>query len=124
MDRPACNVQLRALVDDKLEQYNHTEIGLKVIVVMDVFEAFKAAPGRFLEKDKDGWWQEISDADAKGKISKQFISSGAKLNRVQHAARTPSNEDEDAGEKNNKLVCFSTRETAKSRHIELLLQVK
>jgi hypothetical protein len=55
--------------------------------------------GRFLEKDTNSWWQEVSDLDAKRKIAKLLVTTGTKMNWIQQhgvlLARAHHNEDDD-----------------------------
>jgi hypothetical protein len=95
------NIQLRSLVENHMEEYNATERGLKAIVIVKVLETVKAASGRFLEKDEHGWWQEVSEHDAKGKIAKLFLTVGTKLNRT----ILPHNE-RDIGERTSNSSIF------------------
>ena len=67
------NTHLRELVEAFMVEY-HT--ALKSIdkreVVYKVCSMIKARPGRFLEKDEDGWWRESHDVEALAKVAVLF----------------------------------------------------
>jgi hypothetical protein len=73
------NVHLRILVETYMEEYKATKLSSKM-VADKVFAMIKARPGRFLQKDSDGWWRESSDADALDKVNKTFLTARTKQN--------------------------------------------
>ena len=65
------NVVLRQLVELRLEEYNAARKGDKTTFTRDVVQLVK---GRFVKKDKDGWWEEVSEAYAREKVVRVFGS--------------------------------------------------
>jgi hypothetical protein len=121
-DHPG-NVKLRVLVDDCMDEYHAMEYGRKAVVVLKLFESVKADSScrLFFRKGYyNGWWQEIPDVDAKGKITKLFVNStGSKMNRIQQygVAQAQNNEDDHVDERTRNSSIFQPE----IRHHELLL---
>eukprot|EP00934_Nitzschia_sp_Nitz4_P002860 Nitzschia sp. Nitz4//scaffold21_size171442//55465//57003//NITZ4_002156-RA/size171442-processed-gene-0.11-mRNA-1//1//CDS//3329542396//2850//frame0 len=80
IQRHSGNVRFRALVDVLAVEYTSSTKSNKAAVVANVFDAIKASNGRFLCKDeKNGFWFEISDAEAMQKVTKTFLTAGTKM---------------------------------------------
>jgi hypothetical protein len=74
------NVLLRQLVELRLAEYSGARKGEKTNLTRRVVQSIKDASGRFLKKDNDGWWVEVSDTDARGKVAKTFGSTRVSAN--------------------------------------------
>jgi hypothetical protein len=74
------NVLLRQLVEIRLTEYSGTSKGDKTTLTRGIVQSIKDASGRFLKKDNDGWWVEVSDADAREKVVKTFGSTRLSAN--------------------------------------------
>ena len=72
------NERLRHLVQENLDTYMRKPKREKTVMTLQVMEAVKSSNGRFLEKDRAGWWIEVDDERARYKVSKAF--SAAKTN--------------------------------------------
>jgi hypothetical protein len=87
------NANLRLLVELRLDEYSRLARGAKGSCSDDVLRIIKESPGRFLRNDGDGWWVEVSDEDAREKITNTFISEQGKAGRNQRTRmRKLSNE--------------------------------
>ena len=64
------NVRLRYLCELQLDEYNASRKGDKSEVACRVVEQC----GRFLKRDSNGWWTEVSEDIAKDKVIKAFLS--------------------------------------------------
>ena len=73
----AGNVRLRHLVENQLDAYLKMRKGDKSVMARQVVEAVKQGNGRFLKKDRDGWWVEIDEELARDKVIKSFTSARA-----------------------------------------------
>lgn len=73
------NVYLRNLEESCMKEFMGTKLERKS-VIDTVYSAVKARSGRFLRQDKDGWWREISEADAKEKVRTTFHTVKTKQN--------------------------------------------
>eukprot|EP00339_Tiarina_fusa_P009864 CAMPEP_0117054296 /NCGR_PEP_ID=MMETSP0472-20121206/37631_1 /TAXON_ID=693140 ORGANISM="Tiarina fusus, Strain LIS" /NCGR_SAMPLE_ID=MMETSP0472 /ASSEMBLY_ACC=CAM_ASM_000603 /LENGTH=443 /DNA_ID=CAMNT_0004769833 /DNA_START=135 /DNA_END=1467 /DNA_ORIENTATION=- len=71
------NVRLRAMVESYIDEYISAPKGEKHLVPRKVLTVVRQDGGRFLKKEKDGWWVEVSCADALDKVSKLFLSTKA-----------------------------------------------
>jgi hypothetical protein len=65
-----------------------------VDVVSKVFAMIKARPGKFLQKDDDGWWRESSDTDAIDKVRKTFLSARTKEKKDDIPAHAGPDDDD------------------------------
>jgi hypothetical protein len=74
------NVHLRELVDAHKEDYHAApQSPDKMDVVYKVMSIIKNRSGRFLEKDYDGWWRELPDADVMEKVRTRFQRTNMKV---------------------------------------------
>ena len=81
------NVQLRTLVNSHMEEYKANKLQSKM-AVNKVISIIRARQGRFLSKDNEGWWRELSDLDAIDKVTKTFLTVRTNQNNEIRAART------------------------------------
>jgi hypothetical protein len=72
------NVWLRTIVESYMDEYIALAKGGKHIVIRKVLDAVRKDRGRFLKKERDDWWTEVSEADALDKITKLFWSVKAR----------------------------------------------
>ena len=70
-EHPA-NICLRHLVELHIEEYQMAPIGQKNVIASKIVLATKMGGGRFLKKRKDGWWEEVDDAESTMKVLKTF----------------------------------------------------
>jgi hypothetical protein len=66
------NQHLRALVDLIRDEYEGAQYGAKPAIAAKIVASIKQNRGRFLKKDKDGWWVEAPDKAAKEKVGHTF----------------------------------------------------
>ena len=59
------NVRLRQLVELHVATYKAAETGEKGMVTLEILRTINDASGRFLKKDSDDWWVEVSWEDAR-----------------------------------------------------------
>jgi hypothetical protein len=86
------NVHLRMLVEACSDKYHAARRSTeKLDVVLKVFAMIQASHGRFLRKDDDGWWRELTNVDAVDKVKKLFQRpvSTEKLQRDHSAHAKP-----------------------------------
>jgi hypothetical protein len=69
------NVRLRHLVELRLADYTVARKSEKTNLTREIVQTIKDSSARFLKKDHDGWWEEVSDEDAREKVSKTFGST-------------------------------------------------
>lgn len=67
------NVNLRHICESRLDLYNSSRKVDKAVLAIQVIEAL----GKFLKKETDGWWYEVSQEVAKDKVIKAFLSARA-----------------------------------------------
>ena len=81
------NVHLSEIVEASIDEYQAVQqsqdkmevvLKAKMEVVLKAISVVKARSGRFLEKDKDGWWREPHDVDVMEKLKKRFDRTIAK----------------------------------------------
>ena len=68
---------MRYLVDLHLVQYNKAPMGSKTMIAHKIVGAIKQRSGRFLKRDANGWWFEVSDEDAIDRVCAMFRTSRA-----------------------------------------------
>jgi hypothetical protein len=69
------NVRLRHLVELRLADYTVARKSEKTNLTKAIVQMIKDSSVRFLKRDLDGWWEEVSDEDAREKVSKTFGST-------------------------------------------------
>lgn len=69
------NVLLRNVIKAFVPEYRRTAKMEKGTVVWKVVALSKAMGVRFLKRDTNGWWQEVPDEVARGKVSMAFRTS-------------------------------------------------
>ena len=67
------NILLRTLVKTHLEEFKATKLRSKM-AVDSIISVIKAGRGRFLRKDDEGWWRELSNMEAIDKVTKTFLT--------------------------------------------------
>jgi hypothetical protein len=74
------NVWLRTIVESYMDQYISAPKGEKQNVIRIMRNLVRNDGGRFLKKERDDWWTEVSEADALDKITKlvQSVKASAK----------------------------------------------
>jgi hypothetical protein len=108
------NVKLRGLVDVHIDEYRATEKGLKRIVILQILESTKANSGRFLAQDQNGWWQEVSETEAKSKILKTILSVREKTGRDVTTSNFNVQRTEGASYENGSSFMFQREKRHKS----------
>ena len=68
------NMRMREIVDEHTAAYDEAKVGRKWKIAETIANTIKQSSGRFLERNNDGWWVEVSDEQARKKISKTFAS--------------------------------------------------
>ena len=80
-----------------------------MVITWKVVEALKGQGGRFLKRNADDWWVEISDEAAREKVSMTFRTS-LMMARKQVQAGVPEFEEMDKGKRrrmeNKSGPCF------------------
>jgi hypothetical protein len=74
------NVMLRRLIADYMPEYRNVPKKEKSHVAWKVMQAVKMLGGRFLKRQPNGWWVEVSDEVAKEKISMTYRTSRSLTN--------------------------------------------
>jgi hypothetical protein len=69
------NVRLRQLVELRLADYTVARKSEKTNLTREIVQMIKDSSVRFLKRDLDGWWEEVSAEDAREKVSKTFGST-------------------------------------------------
>ena len=59
------NVRLRQLVELHVDKYKAAKKGDKTTITRGIVETITKNSGRFLKKDSDGWWVEVTRDDAR-----------------------------------------------------------
>jgi hypothetical protein len=87
------NVILRRLIADNMHEYRTVPKKEKSHVTWKVMQAVKMLGGRFLKRQPNGWWVEVSDEIARDKISMTYRTSRSlsvselPMDRVEHSAK-------------------------------------
>ena len=71
------NIMLRQLVKLRHADYQAAKVGEKAAISSTIVQAIHHASGRFLERNQDDWWEEISEKEARKKVSKSFRTLAA-----------------------------------------------
>jgi hypothetical protein len=58
-----------------LEEYERASKQEKTAIAVKVVQLAKEYPCRFLKRNLDGWWMEVTDEVARGKVSTSFRSA-------------------------------------------------
>jgi hypothetical protein len=69
------NVHLRTVIGQYLEKYVDAKKRDKPAMFWEVVDIVKKSSGRFLKKDRDGWWIVVTDDEAREKVGKTFTSA-------------------------------------------------
>mmetsp|Transcript_70003 Transcript_70003/g.196167 ORF Transcript_70003/g.196167 Transcript_70003/m.196167 type:complete len:342 (-) Transcript_70003:243-1268(-) len=80
------NMKFRGIIEEHMAEYIETKRGEKAVVINKVLDAVLASSARFLAKDEQGWWNEVSSKEARDKVSKAFLTAGTRRNRSQNVA--------------------------------------
>ena len=91
------NVHLRILVESLSYKYHVARSTEKSDIVHQVFAMVQATHGRFLRKDDDGWWRELTNAEAVEKVRKLFQRPSSRTETLQHGASTQHATPDDGG---------------------------
>lgn len=67
------NQKYLCLIESMLDDYVHGTKEKKYCMTLELLQTIKAT-GRFLKKDVDDWWVEVSDKEARVKIGKAFTA--------------------------------------------------
>jgi hypothetical protein len=107
-DHPG-SVKLRDIVNFFLEEYKPASKPDKKAIAWKVVEAIKGRGCRFLKRDADDWWVEVSDENAQEKVSTTFRTS-LMIARKRVQAGVPKLEEMNNGKRktmeNNSLPRF------------------
>ena len=76
------NVILRRLITEYMPEYRNVPKREKGNVAWKVVIAIKELGGRFLKREPDGWWVEVSDEVAREKISMTYRTSRSLYNAL------------------------------------------
>lgn len=68
----AGNIRLRQLIDSYRPRYESARLLDKTVIADELVQEFKYVSGRFLKKDGDDGWVEVTDEMAREKISHVF----------------------------------------------------
>ena len=71
-------VHLRMLVDAQVKEYMTMTKREKNDLTWDIIRKVRASEGRFLKKDKAGWWYEASEEETREKVAKTFANTASK----------------------------------------------
>jgi len=88
------NILLGVLVASYLDEYIAAKSERKTFVDK-VHGMVKESSGRFLSQGDDGWWREMSVADAKEKVRTAFLTASWKQRKAPVTARTKTKEDDE-----------------------------
>jgi hypothetical protein len=103
-DHPG-SVKLRNIVSSFLEEFKLASKHSKTVITWKVMEAMKGQGGRFLKRNADGWWVEVSDEAAREKVGMSFRTA-----KKQMQDGVPKFEETDNGKRkrmaNNSGQCF------------------
>jgi len=83
------NIRMRGIVSSYLTEYKKAAKLDKALVALKVVTEINEVGGRFLKRNSDGWWEEVSNEAAREKVSMTFrtsISSKAVITAVGHRA--------------------------------------
>lgn len=69
------NKMMRTLIEDFMPEYRRNPKNEKSRVTWKVVVSIKGMGGRFLKQEQNGWWFEVSDETAHGKISMTYRTS-------------------------------------------------
>jgi hypothetical protein len=107
-DHPG-NVHMRAYIDVFKQDYKSAPLGEKANIASKIVQAMKEEGGRFLERDGDGWWVEVSDKEAGKRVSKAIRSARpTKEDTVSYFMETQNRKRAKInGTKNGETSCFS-----------------
>jgi hypothetical protein len=83
------NVRLRHLVELRLEDYAVARKSDKTSFTREIVQTMKNSSGRFLKRDRDGWWEEVPDEDAREKVSKAFGSTRVSSTKTSRSHQDP-----------------------------------
>jgi hypothetical protein len=92
MQHHSGNVNLRVLVENRLDEYlAASQLQDKMDVVYIAYSIIKARSGRFLQKCNDGWWRELPNVDAIDKVRLTFhrVRRRKNLHQVAVTRATP-----------------------------------
>ena len=69
----AGNCRYRELLESNLKRYDNAEnVQEKILITNQILMAIEASGGRFLERDKKGWWAPANEHTARMKVSNAF----------------------------------------------------
>jgi hypothetical protein len=83
------NIHLRSSVDHHLKEYALSKKVDKAGLIWKVVHSVKATSGGFLKKDRDGWWVEVTEEEAREKVAKIFTSAKAATKNQQPLPAAP-----------------------------------
>ncbi len=67
------NCRYREMLELNLESYDNAEnVQEKIRITNEVLQAIESSGGRFLVRDKKGWWVPANEHTARGKVSNAF----------------------------------------------------
>ena len=67
------NIRYRELLESKIDDYvNAVTVGEKIRITTGVLDSIVASGGRFLVRDKNGWWTAANEHSARTKVSNAF----------------------------------------------------
>jgi hypothetical protein len=85
------NLRLRSLVELRIAEYSMAKKSEKSMHIRDVVQVIKNTSDRFLKEDIYGWWVEVSDSEAREKVSKTFTSIQASGRSLSTEMPSPTN---------------------------------